>query len=211
MTKNADGGPLCCDVLRRLDRMMTFGRHALGTDIDKLTPSKFHASVLHAFKCEPTTCEKCDRYKYVYSGNLWLEYRSGMDPISASLAAMSRDVVQRSPLLASSSNSPMREALIPGGPITRMTVINLREWRTLAVILSSDRLIAIASKPTFRAISSMQSRVRIAVFPDRHIKTPKPISASKASSDSVEAALRSVSSDEFTSGFPLLRPVWSTR
>jgi hypothetical protein len=55
--------------------------------------------------------------------------------------------------------------------------------RTLAVMLSRDRLMDIASKPNLRAIASIHSRVRAAVLPARIIKVPKPSSASIASVD----------------------------
>jgi len=49
----------------------------------------------------------------------------------------------------------MRQALTPGGPMMRIVVVNSRERRTVAVMLSSDRLIAIASNPIFGAIISI--------------------------------------------------------
>ena len=82
----------------------------------------------------------------------------------------------------------------------RVAVAHSPERRTLAVMLSSDRLNATASKPIFRAITSIHSRVLIAVLPARHIDAPKEVSTSIASSNEVGVALRS------NDGFKLLFP-----
>src|SRR5262245_47067900 len=77
----------------------------------------------------------------------------------------------------------MRQTLIPGGPISRIAVMRSPERRTLAVMLSRDRLTEIASKPVLRPIASIHSRVRVAVLPARIIMAPKPSSTSMASLD----------------------------
>src|SRR5215813_4572814 len=66
------------------------------------------------------------------------------------------------------------------------------ERRTLAVMLSSDRLTDIASKPVLRPIASIHSRVRVAVLPARIIKVPKPSSTSMASLDAAVSASTSL-------------------
>jgi hypothetical protein len=49
-------------------------------------------------------------------------------------------------------------------------------------MLSSERLTHIVSKPILRAITSIHSRVRTAVFPARSIEAPNQASASDSSS-----------------------------
>ena len=82
----------------------------------------------------------------------------------------------------------MRDALIPGTPISRIIVICWPERRTLAVMLSVERLNDIEWKPIVGAISSIHSRVRAAVLPARIIKAPNQSSTSAASLDLVEPA-----------------------
>src|SRR5262245_26155597 len=92
----------------------------------------------------------------------------------------------------------MRQVLIPGDPISRIAVMPAPAPRTLAVMLSSARLTAIASKPSLRATTSIHSRVRVAVFPARSIRAPNRSSTSTASLDAEEPALSSRSEDEVT-------------
>jgi hypothetical protein len=110
-----------------------------------------------------------------------LEYRGVVDSISASLTAISRGACPGPSVFASCSNSAIRQALIPDGPISRIIVARSPERRTLAVMLSSDRLTDTASKPNLRASTSIHSRVRVAVFPARSIKAPNDSSTSTAS------------------------------
>jgi hypothetical protein len=94
----------------------------------------------------------------------------------------------------------MREALTAGGPISRIAVVDSPERRTLALMLSSERLTETASKPILRAITAIHSRVRIAVFPACSIKAPNQSSTSTALPRAAEVALFSRSDDEVTRG-----------
>ena len=115
-----------------------------------------------------------------------LEYRGAIDldfrELGGNFAGRGLDPI----VLASCSSSAMREALIPGRPISRIIVIFSPERRTLAVMLSVERLNDIEWKPIVRAISSIHSRVRAAVLPARIIKAPNNSSASTASPDAME-------------------------
>src|SRR6266550_974326 len=81
--------------------------------------------------------------------------------------------------------------------MARITVAQWPELRTVAVMLSSDRLTATKSKSILRAMASMHSRVRTAVFPARNIEVPNCISTSTASA-AAEAVPVFVSHDEVT-------------
>src|SRR5262245_31750456 len=97
-----------------------------------------------------------------------LEYQGGVDSISASLTAILRGVSSGSTVFARCSNWAIRQALMPGGPISRTVVVHSLERRTLAVILSSERLTDTASKPILRASTSIHSRVRSRYFRTQH-------------------------------------------
>jgi hypothetical protein len=101
--------------------------------------------------------------------------------VSSSLTAMSRGVCPGSAPLANSSKSAIRETLTPGAPISPMVVADSPERLTVTVMLSIERLTATASKPILRAITSIHSRVRAAVFPERSIEAPNRSSTSTAS------------------------------
>jgi hypothetical protein len=75
----------------------------------------------------------------------------------------------------------MRIALIPGGPISRIAVVEMPDRLRLAVMLPRDRETDTASKLSLRATTSTQSRVRLAVFPARTIAAPKDSTTSAAS------------------------------
>jgi hypothetical protein len=94
---------------------------------------------------------------------------------------MSRGVCPGSAVLASASKSAIRETLTPGAPISRMVVAHSPERPTVTVMLSIERLTDTASKPILRAITSIHSRVRAAVFPERNIRAPNCSNTSKAS------------------------------
>jgi len=90
--------------------------------------------------------------------------------------------------------------LIAGGPISRIIVTHSPERRTLTVMLSSERPTDTASKPIFRAITSIHSRVRVAVFPARNINSPNHINSRTASSAAAMDALSFLSRYEVTFG-----------
>jgi hypothetical protein len=109
------------------------------------------------------------------------EYGGVVDSISASLAAISRGATPNPAVLANCSSAAIRIALIPGGPISRIAVLQTPDRRRLAVMLSRDRETDTASKLNLRAITSTQCRVRLAVFPARIIAAPNDKRTSAAS------------------------------
>jgi hypothetical protein len=117
-----------------------------------------------------------------------LEYRVAVDSIIASLAATSRGAGPGPTVLASCSSSAIRQALIPGGPISRIVVTRSPPQRTLAAMLSSEKLTDTSSKPILRVMTSIHSRVRVAVFPARNINAPNHSSTSVASLSATEGA-----------------------